>query len=118
MGILEFIASSNEVTILISVLGISGSLLAAYLSYAIYSHNKVSSRWLAIPVGFILIVIHWFLEFPISAGDLTAKGMQRITDIFIGTLYIWGFWSMKKEMDRISKAQKRADEKIVFMNSA
>jgi len=118
MGILELIGTSNEVTVLISVIGISGSLLAAHLSYAIYSHNRVSNRWLSIPLGFILIVIHWFLEFPISSGDLSAKGVQRIVDVFIGSLYIWGFWSMKKEMERVSRAQKRADDKIVFMNSA
>lgn len=119
MGILESIGGSGEVTLLISVMAIACGATSAYISYRIYLNIKISNHWLFITVGSLLVVVHWFLAIPIEKdGNLALRGAQRIVDFVLGMMFIWGFWSINKEMDKISKAEKKADEKIVFMNSA
>lgn len=120
MGILEVIGGSHSVTIGIGVLAAAASIMAAYIAYGIYRNGGLPRYMLYMTAGFILIVFHWLLEISIegSVDAVALKGIQKLTDIVAGSLCIWGLRSMKWEADKIAKAEKRAEEKIVFMNSA
>jgi hypothetical protein len=104
-------------TFTMGILSIIGSLIAAYLSYIIYKYNRLSKAWLAVTVAFVLIIFRRGIGF-ISDFELLPewrfflKTTESILLVVISLLYIWGFWSMKKNFESFEVVEKKVKDKI------
>jgi len=110
-------------TTIIGIFSIIGSVVASYLSYIIYKYNRLAKAWLAVTAAFVLIIFRRGLGFVTEFGFLpearsTLKFIEGILLLVISVLYIWGFWSMKKNFEKFEVVEKRAKEKIeLFIRS-
>ncbi len=113
--------ASIDASFIAGILSIIGSIIAAYLSYAIYKYNRLNKAWLAVTIAFVLIVFRRGIGFATDFGLLPElskilKSVEGILLLVISLLYIWGFWSMKKSFETFDVIEKKVGEKIKEMS--
>ncbi len=94
-----------------------GSVIAAYLTYAIYRYNRLSPGWLALAIAFILIVFRRSIGFAIDRGYATAiqpylKASEGVLLLIISLFNIWGLWAMKKNFENFEVVEKKVRERV------
>lgn len=102
---------------IVSVIAFLGLVIAAYLSYRVYSFNRLNERWLAMVLGFIAAAMSrsfglgarlgWFPDLHPSLLDIWAEMMIVIASI----LFITGMWSMMRSFETFEVIEKRTIEK-------
>ena len=99
-------------------LSVVGSVYVAYLSFDIYRYNRLNKAWLAMTLGFLLVILHQFFVFGYESewlshvGEEILNGWTLITMLtFIG-LWIFGFWHMRKSFAQFKVMGEQADEKL------
>ena len=106
-----------DTSLVIGTTSIIGSIIAAYLSYVVYTYNRTSQTWLAVTMAFIVIVFYRTIVFATDFGlyglsSSFLKSVEGVLFVIIITLFIWGFWSMKRSFETFDVVEKRARKKI------
>ena len=112
-----------DINYVIGVISILGSLISAYFSYEIYKYNRLSKAWLSVSTAFVIMVflriVTFTLEFDLFPQLLNF--LRLIGDILflvISGLYIWGFWSMKKNFENFEIVEKKTREKAISFHKS
>jgi hypothetical protein len=101
-----------DLNLVFGILSIIGSIITVYLSYTIYTYNRISKGWLAVIVAFVLIICRRSIGFVTDSGffpefKTLMKSIEGLLLLIISLLYIWGFWSMKKNFERFDIVEKK-----------
>lgn len=101
----------------LGIAAIVASIIAAYISYLVYKHNRLKTAWLAITAAITLMVLRRVLRFISETGqypdlnDLLITA-SWVTVLAISVLLIIGLWSLKGSFERYDLVEKRAEKKL------
>jgi putative Mn2+ efflux pump MntP len=99
------------------IAAIAASIIAAYISYLVYKHNRLKTAWLAITAAMALMVLRRTIRFIADTGgypDLNDLLITASWAIVLATsiLLIIGLWSLKSSFERYDLVEKRAEKKL------
>ena len=93
------------------------SFYTAYLTYKIYSFNRLDKSWLLVTVGFFLILLLRVLNLLMGEGLFPEFFKlwyiyDPILRIMNSTCFILGFWSMLKNFENFEVVEKKVKKAI------
>jgi TM2 domain-containing membrane protein YozV len=92
--------------------------IAAYFSYAIHTHNRVSKAWLAVSTGLVLMGLHRLFSLLVGMGALPGQSIDTANMMDVGLPLIYslllaaGLMYMKGNFERFEILESRAREKF------
>jgi uncharacterized membrane protein YqhA len=108
----------SDFGVLLGLVQVLVLFVAAYFSYAIHLHNRVSRAWLAVSAGLVLMALHQAAILLVGAGYVTApKGaLWKVSGVLLPFVYslllALGLMYMKRNFERFEILEKRAREKM------
>jgi len=106
-----------DLNLIVGILSILLSVVAAWYSYEIYKSNRLTKGWLAVTLAFVIMIIRRVIGF--FSGDypdLEVRNYMKMTEfvlqIVISLLYIYGFWVMKKRFENFDVVENETETKI------
>jgi len=108
----------SEFGVLLGLVEVLVLFTAAYFSYAIHLHNRVSRAWLFVSAGLVLMGLHRAGVLVVGAGYVAApKGVLWSVSVVLlpfvySLLLALGLMYMKQNFERFEVLEKRAREKM------
>lgn len=91
---------------ILSIAGIFLGIYLVYLCYQIYVENKLSMGWLAMCLGFLLMVLRRVLSFiyffnPIEGMEQVILSVEEIIIILISIFFIVALVTLKNDLENL-----------------
>ena len=101
-----------------SILDLLLQCIAAFFSYQIYTFNKLSKAWLAVPLGFVLMALRRIFIYLYTEGYIaTLPSISPLVDslivpFLVSIMLVCGIWAMYNNFQTFSLTEKEVEEKV------
>lgn len=103
----------------IGMVSLIGQLIAVWMAYRIYRHNRVNKGWLAIVAALGVMLLRRFtsLALLLGLGGADYTETLRLWDrslipLIVTVLLLIGIWSMKKSFDSFAVVERQTIDKV------
>lgn len=103
---------------ILSILDLLLQLTAAFFSYQIYTFNKLSKGWLAVPIGFLLLAVRRIILYFSVRGYIPAiSGVSPLVEsllvpFLISIMLVFGIWAMYNNFQKFSLVEMDVEKKV------
>ena len=98
-----------------SILDLLLQFIAAFFAYQIYTFNKLSKAWLAVPLGFLLMALRRVFIFAYAEGYISSVSPlvdSLIIPFIVSLMLVFGIWAMYNNFQKFSLVQSDVEKKV------